>query len=173
MICSHAASWRPCRWVAECWQIPRPSISGVMFPGCRLPEGLHPIGLAAAGARGEADADVPKPGIHDVFAMAGAVEPARYDFFRRLRTQRDVLACQTRLIAGATHTVPGLAAVTAPMFEIVLSRHVARVFRGCFVQCARCAQRWRGDELIGAALSIPAACDVHQLEHTGANGAVR
>src|SRR5688572_22889842 len=99
------------RWIRGCARV----------CSTRHAEVLHPVDLAAFPAHAHGNTDLLEPRVHDVRAMPRTCEPPRDDFLGGLRPQGDVLAGEARVVTGAPHPVPGLAAVAAAMLEELLA----------------------------------------------------
>jgi len=129
--------------------------------------------MAALASGANRDADVLEPGIHDVRAVARAIQPASYDFFSRLRPERDVLAGEARLVTSAYHAVFRLAAVASAMIEVFSFRHVACVIVSGIVQLNGNIERRRGRKSLGPALSVVTSRRVDEFHHARENGGAR
>src|ERR1700675_3213142 len=65
---------------------------------------LHPVQTALGSlTRRVSDSHLGEPGVHDIFAVTGTVEPALYDFLGRFRAVRNVFTDEFFAISAGTH----------------------------------------------------------------------
>ena len=109
--------------------------------GLRRAEYLRPE--HAARIRRDGNSHLREVSIHDVRAVARAVEPLRDDLLRRRLSRGDVLADRPPVVARACRALGRSAAVAARVVHDAAARHVPGVGRGRGLQERRQGERWR------------------------------